>query len=171
MDRSPTPNSRPGIRRQYLTCIPTNEGWLYLAVVLDLFSRRVVGWSMRETMPQELTIAALRMAITNRRPGPGLVHHADRGSQYAARAYRRLLDESGMLCSMSRKGDCWDNAPMESFFGSMKTELGDGQPFETRQAAKSAVFGFIEGFYNRRRLHSAIGFRSPIDMEQIAAAA
>jgi transposase InsO family protein len=89
-----------------ITCIPTNEGWLYLAVVLDLFSRRVVGWSMRETMPQELTITALRMAITNRRPGPGLVHHADRGSQYAARAYRRLLDESGMLCSMNRKGDC-----------------------------------------------------------------
>jgi transposase InsO family protein len=154
-----------------ITCIPTNEGWLYLAVVLDLFSRRVVGWSMRETMPQELTIAALQMAITNRRPGPGLVHHADRGSQYAARAYRRLLDESGMLCSMSRKGDCWDNAPMESFFGSLKAELGDGQPFGTRQAAKSAVFGFIEGFYNRRRLHSAIGYRSPIDMEQIAAAA
>ena len=154
-----------------ITHIPTNEGWLYLAVVLDLFSRRVVGWSMRETMPQGLTIAALRMAITNRRPGPGLVHHADRGSQYAARAYRRLLDEYGMLCSMSRKGDCWDNAPMESFFGSMKTELDDGQPFETRQAAKSAVFVFIEGFYNRRRLHSAIGYRSPADMEQIAAAA
>ena len=154
-----------------ITYIPTNEGWLYLAVVLDLFSRRVVGWSMRETMTQELTITALQMAVTNRRPGPGLVHHADRGSQYAARAYHHLLDEYGMLCSMSRKGDCWDNAPMESFFGRMKTELDDSQPFETRQAAKSAVFAFIEGFYNRWRLHSAIGYRSPTDLEQSAEAA
>ena len=154
-----------------MTYIPTNEGWLYLAVVLDLFSRRVVGWAMRETMPQELTITALQMAITNRRPGSGLVHHSDRGSQYAAHAYRRLMDESGLLCSMSRKGDCWDNAPMESFFGSMKCELDDGQAFETRQAARNAVFAFIEGFYNRRRLHSAIGYRSPADMEKIAAAA
>jgi putative transposase len=154
-----------------ITYIPTGEGWLYLAVVLDMFSRRVVGWAMSETMPQELTIAALQMAITNRRPGPGLVHHSDRGSQYAARAYRRLLEEHHMLCSMSRKGDCWDNAPMESFFGSMKTELDDGTVFETRQAAKSAVFSFIEGFYNRFRLHSAIGYCSPISKEQIAAAA
>jgi transposase InsO family protein len=128
-----------------ITYIPTAEGWLYLAIVLDMFSRRVVGWAMRDTMPQELTIAALQMAICNRRPGPGLVHHSDRGSQYAARTYRRLLDQHGMLCSMSRKGDCWDNAPMESFFGSMKTELDDGSRFETHQAAKNAVFAFIEG--------------------------
>ena len=148
-----------------ITNIPTNEGWLYLAVVLNLFSHRVVGWAMRETMPQELTIAAPQMAITNRRPGPGLMHHADRGSQYAARAYRHLLDDTGMLCSMSRKSDCWDNAPMESFFGSIKTELGDDQPFETRQAAKNAVFAFIDGFYNRRRLHSAIDYQSPADLE------
>lgn len=154
-----------------ITYIPTREGWLYLAVVLDMFSRCVVGWSMSETMPQELTIAALQMAITQRRPGPGLVHHSDRGSQYAARAYRRLLDENRMLCSMSRKGDCWDNAPMESFFGSMKTELDDGTDFETRRGAKSTIFSFIEGFYNRQRLHSAIGYRSPIQMEQLAAAA
>jgi putative transposase len=154
-----------------ITYVSTNEGWLYLAVVLDLFSRRVVGWAMRETMPQELTITALQMAITNRRPGPGLVHHSDRGSQYAAQAYRKLLGEAGMVCSMSRKGDCWDKAPIESFFGSMKCELDDGQPFETRQAARNAVFAFIEGFYNRRRLHSAIGYRSPADMENVAAAA
>jgi putative transposase len=154
-----------------ITSIPTAEGWLYLAVVLDMFSRRVVGWAMRDTMPQELTLAALQMAITNRRPGPGLVHHSDRGSQFAARAYRRVLDNNGMLCSMSRKGDCWDNAPMESFFGSMKTELGDDTMFETRQGAKRAIFGFIEAFYNRQRLHSSIGYRSPADMEQIAAAA
>ena len=154
-----------------ITYIPTGEGWLYLAVVLDLFARRVVGWAMSETMPQELTIAALHMAITSRRSGPGLVHHSDRGSQYAAHAYRRLLDKHGMLCSMSRKGDCWDNAPMESFFGSMKTELGDDIVFETRQDAKRTIFSFIETFYNRRRLHSAIGYRSPVEMEQIAAAA
>ena len=151
--------------------IPTGEGWLYLAVILDMFSRRVVGWAVSETMPQELTISALQMAITNRRPGPGLLHHSDRGSQYAARAYRRLLDKHRMLCSMSRKGDCWDNAPIESFFGSMKTELEDGTTFETRQAAKNAVFVFIEGWYNRQRLHSAIGYCSPINKEQLAAAA
>jgi putative transposase len=154
-----------------ITYIPTAEGWLYLAVVLDMFSRRVVGWAMRDTMPQELTLAALQMAITNRQPGPGVVHHSDRGSQYAARAYRQVLDNNGMLCSMSRKGDCWDNAPMESFFGSMKAELGDDTVFGTCQEAKQAIFSFIEAFYNRRRLHSAIGYRSPTDMEQIAAAA
>jgi putative transposase len=153
-----------------ITCLPTLEGWLYLAVVLDMFSRKVVGWAMSDTMPQELTIAALRMAIVNRRPGPGLLHHSDRGSQYAAHDYRRLLDVHGMLCSISRKGDCWDNAPMESFFGSLKTELDDG-PFETRQAARTALFGFIEGFYNRQRLHSAIGYITPNHKEQIAAAA
>jgi putative transposase len=154
-----------------ITYIPTAEGWLYLAVVLDMYSRRVVGWAMSDTMPQELTVAALRMAISNRRPGPGLLHHSDRGSQYAAHAYRQVLDNNGMLCSMSRKGDCWDNAPMESFFGSMKTELGDDTVFDTRDEAKAAIFSFIEVFYNRRRLHSAIGYRSPADMEQIAAAA
>jgi len=154
-----------------ITYIPTSEGWLYLAVVLDLFSRRVVGWSMSDTMPQELTIAALQMAIINRRPAPGLMHHSDRGSQYAAHAYRQLLADTGMVCSMSRKGNCWDNAPMESFFGSMKTEMDLPQPFETRQAAKNAVFAFLEGFYNRTRLHSAIGYRSPADLEQSAAAA
>jgi len=122
-------------------------------------------------MPQELTIAALQMAISSRRPGPGLVHHSDRGSQYAARAYRRLLDQHGLLCSMSRKGDCWDNAPIESFFGRMKTEMDNGNTFETRQAAKNSVFAFIEGWYNRRRLHSAIGYCSPLAKEQLAAAA
>jgi putative transposase len=154
-----------------ITDIPTAEGWLYLAVILDMFARRVVGWAMSETMPQQLTIAALQMAITNRRPRPGLVHHSDRGSQYAARAYRRLLEQHSMLCSMSRKGDCWDNAPMESFFGSIKTELDDATVFETRQAAKNAVFSFIDGFYNRQRLHSAIGYCSPINKEKFAAAA
>ena len=154
-----------------ITYIPTGEGWLYLAVVLDVFSRKVVGWAMSDTIAKELTIAALRMAITQRRPGPGLLHHSDRGSQYAAHAYRRLLEQNNMLCSMSRKADCWDNAPMESFFGSMKTELDDDIVFETRDDAKTAMFSFVEAFYNTRRLHSAIGYRSPTQMEQLAAAA
>lgn len=139
--------------------------------MLDLYSRKVVGWAMRETMAQELTIAALQMAITNRRPGPELLLHSDRGSQYAAHDYRRLLAKHGILCSMSRKGDCWDNAPMESFFASLKTELEEDGPFQTRQAAKSALFAFIEGFYSRQRLHSAIGYKAPAEMEQLAAAA
>jgi transposase InsO family protein len=154
-----------------ITYIPTGEGWLYLAVVLDMFSRKVVGWAMSEIITKELTIAALEMAITQRRPGPGLLHHSDRGSQYAAHAYRHLLERSNMLCSMSRKGDCWDNAPMESFFGSLKTELDDKIGFETRHDAKRAIFSFVETFYNSRRLHSAIGYRSPAQMEQLAAAA
>lgn len=153
-----------------ITYVPTAEGWLYLAVVLDLFARKVVGWAMRETMSQALAIDALRMAIAQRRPGEGLLHHSDRGGQYAAHAYRRLLEENGMRCSMSRKGNCWDNAPMESFFGSLKTELDD-DVFETRQKATTEIFNFLETFYNSRRLHSAIGYRSPDEWEQIAAAA
>ena len=164
----------PGPNKVWLadmTYIPTGEGWLYLAVVLDLFSRKVVGWAMRETMAQELTLSALQMAITNRKPGPGLLQHSDRGSQYAAHDYRRLLAKHGMLCSMSRKGNCWDNAPMESFFGSLKTELEEDGPFLTRQHARSTLFSFLEVFYNRTRLHSAIGYKTPADMEQLAAAA
>ncbi len=126
---------------------------------------------MSETMPQELTLAALHMAIINRRPSPELLHHCDRGSQGAAHEYRRVLDQRGMLCSMSRKGDCWDNAPMESFFGSLKTELDGDGPFETRRAARSALFGSIEGWYNRQRLHSAIGYTTPTNKKQLAAAA
>jgi len=154
-----------------LTDIATGEGWLYLAAILDLFSRRVVGWAMSETMPQELTLAALNMAITNRKPGPGLLHHSDRGGQYAAHAYRRVLDKHGMRCSMSRKGNCWDNAPMESFFGSLKTELDGDGPFDTRQAARTALFQAIEGWHNRRRLHSGISYVTPTNKKELAAAA
>ena len=154
-----------------ITYIPTTEGWLYLAVILDMFSRRVVGWAMDERITQELTLNALRMAIATRRPAPGLLHHSDRGSQYAAHAYRRLLARNGMRCSMSRKADCRDNAPMESFFGSMKTELDSGSGYQTRQAARSELFQFIEGFYNRQRLHSGIGYMTPMQKEQLAAAA
>lgn len=154
-----------------MTYIATGEGWLYLAAVLDLFSRKVVGWAMSETMPQELTMAALNMAIINRKPGPGLLHHSDRGSQYAAHAYRRVLDEHGIRCSMSRKGNCWDNAPIESFFGSLKTELDGDGPFDTRQAARTAIFRAIEGWHNRERLHSSLGYMTPASKEELAAAA
>jgi transposase InsO family protein len=154
-----------------ITYVPTEEGWLYLAVVLDLFARKGVGWAMAPTMPRELTLAALRMAITNRRPDPGLTHHSDRGSQDAAHECRRLLDEHGMVCSMSRKGDCWDNAPMAGFFGNLKTELEGAGPFPTRHAARAALFDFIEGFDHRQRLHSAIGYVTPTRKEQLAAAA
>jgi len=162
-----------------MTYIATGEGWLYLAAILDLFSRKVVGWAMSETMPQELALAAPHMAITRRQPGPGLLHHSDRGSQYAAHDYRRVLDEHGMRCSMSRKGNCWDNASMESFFGSLKTELDGDGPFDTRQVARTALFRFvepsgspdIEGWHNRQRLRSSLGYIRPINKEQLAAAA
>jgi putative transposase len=135
-----------------ITYIPTADGWLYLAVVLDMFSRRVVGWAMDVRITQELTVNALRMAIATRRPLPGLLHHSDRGgNQCAAHAYRGLLASHGMCCSMSQKADCWGNAPKESFFGSMKTEL-DASGYQTRQAARSELFQFIEGFHNCHRL-------------------
>ena len=149
-----------------ITYIGTAEGWLYLAAVLDLFTRRIVGWAMAEHLGHELALAALDMAITSRRPAPGLVHHSDRGIQYAAHAYRRRLQTHGMLCSMSRKGDCWDNAPMESFFATLKGELGEPRDYLTRAEARADVFQYIEGFYNQRRRHSAIGYLSP---EQMAA--
>ncbi len=134
-----------------LSYIWTREGWLYLAVVLDLFSRQVVGWAMDEQMPQELTLAALDMALKRRRPLPGLMHHSDRGSQYAAGAYQKRLAEHGIVCSMSRKGNCWDNAPMESFFHTLKTELVHHRDYQTRDEARHDIFEFVEIFYNRQR--------------------
>jgi len=144
-----------------ITYVPTAEGWLYLAVVLDMFSRRVVGWAMDERITQQLTLNALRMAIATRRPRPGLLHHSDRGSQYAAHAYRRLLAGHGMRCSMSRKADCWDNAPMESFYATLKGELVEQRDYLTRDEARADIFQFLEGWYNRRRLHSALGYITP----------
>jgi putative transposase len=152
-----------------ITYIPTDEGWLYLATVLDLFSRKVVGWAMRDHMRQELTIAALTMAIQRQRPGPGLIHHSDRGSQYAAGGYRQVLDAANIVQSMSRKGNCWDNAPMESFFHTLKTELVHHAAYATREAAKRDLFAYIEGYYNRQRLHSALGYLTPEQAELQAA--
>ena len=148
-----------------ISYIPTDEGWLYLAVVLDLFSRKVVGWAMRDHLPQELTIAALTMAIQRQRPGRGLIHHSDRGSQYAAGDYQKLLKANGIVPSMSRKGNCWDNAPMESWFHTLKTELVHHTVYATREAAKRDLFAYIEGYYNRQRLHSALGYLTPEQAE------
>jgi transposase InsO family protein len=150
-----------------LTYIWTAQGWLYLAAVLDLYTRRVVGWAMADHLRHELTLAALDMAIVRQRPAPGLVHHADRGVQYAAHGYRTRLRRHGMVCSMSRKGDCWDNAPMESFFATLKGELVEAAEYDTRDEARADLFQYIEGFYNRRRLHSGLGYLTP---EQKAAA-
>jgi putative transposase len=144
-----------------LTYLRTAEGWLYLAVVLDLFSRRVVGWAMADHLGHELALAALDLALARERPAPGLMHHSDRGVQFAAHEYRERLKQHGMLCSMSRKGDCWDNAPMESFFATLKGELLEERDYPTRDEARADVFQYVEGFYNRRRLHSGLGYLTP----------
>jgi putative transposase len=138
------------------TYIWTAEGWLYLAVVLDLFSRMVVGWSMAATQDATLVVQALQMAITRRRPPPGLLHHSDRGSPYTSESYRTLLAEARMVVSMSRTADCYDNAAMESFFHSLKGECIEGQAFQTRGQARGLTFEYIETFYNRTRRHSTL---------------
>lgn len=148
-----------------LTYVPTDEGWLYLALVLDLFSRKLVGWAMSATMPQELTLAALAVALGWRDPAPGLVHHSDRGSQYAAGDYRKVLRARGITVSMSRKGDCWDNAPMESANGTVKVECVHGEHFRTRAEAQQALVEYI-GYYNTERRHSSLGNVSPATFEQ-----
>jgi len=144
-----------------ITYIPTDEGWLYLAATMDLFSRKVVGWSMSASMPATLVLDALEMAIDRRSPSPGLVQHSARGVQYAAHAFQALLDHNGIVCSMSRKGNCYDNAVQESFFHTLKTELCDHEHYRTRAEARASVFEFIEVFYSRQRLHSTLGYRFP----------
>ncbi len=154
-----------------ITYIATKEGWLYLAAVMDLYSRRIVGWAMGSRICRHLVERALWMACVNRSPGPGLLHHSDRGSQYASGDYQKLLKARGIVCSMSRKGNCWDNAVMESFFGTLKTELVYHRSYETRSEAQSEIFEYIEVFYNRQRLHSALGYRRPAEYENVAKAA
>ena len=144
-----------------ITYIPTDEGWMYLAAVLDLCSRKIVGWSMRDHMEASLVSDALTMAIDRRKPGQGLLHHSDRGVQYACDDYRKVLDDAGMELSMSGKGDCWDNAVMESFWSTLKTELVYHEHYPTHEAAKASIFEYIEVFYNRKRLHSVLGYKSP----------
>ena len=160
------PPARPGeVWQADITYVATQEGWLYVAGVLDACSRRIVGWAADDTMPTGLVARAFERAVQTQRPTPGLLHHSDRGSQYASDAYRELLRRHGVVPSMSRAGNCYDNAKMESFWATMKTELIDGQIFATRAQAKSAVFRYIEVFYNRTRLHGALGYHSPVDFE------
>jgi putative transposase len=144
-----------------ITYIATDEGWLYLAVVMDFFNREIVGWALKERLTADLVTDALTMAWFRRRPTPGLVHHSDRGVQYASQALQAKLAEYGMRCSMSRKGNCWDNAPTESFFNSLKNERVHGSRYRTRADAKADVFQYIEIFYNRVRHHSTLGQTSP----------
>ncbi|MBX9581502.1 MAG: IS3 family transposase [Gemmataceae bacterium] len=148
-----------------ITYIPTRDGWLYLAVVEDLFSRRIVGWSMAAAMESRLVVDALEMAVVSRRPGAGLVAHSDRGSQYASDHYQRVLAAAGAVCSMSRVAQCWDNAPVESFFGTLKRELGV-EVFADRGQARAAIFEYLEVFYNRARRHSSLGYVSPDEFER-----
>jgi putative transposase len=148
-----------------ITYIPTDEGWLYLAGVLDLCSRKIVGWSMADHLRADLVGDALQMALARRRPPAGLLHHSDRGVQYACDGYRQLLAEAQMQVSMSHKGDCWDNACAESFWATIKTELVHHQHYATRDQARQAIFEYIEVFYNRQRLHSSLGYQSPVAFE------
>jgi transposase InsO family protein len=148
-----------------ITYIPTGEGWLYLAVVLDLCSRKVVGWAADDHLRAELPAAALQMALTQRRPQEGLLHHSDRGVQYACDDYQALLTRHQITCSMSRRGNCYDNAVVESFFGTLKTELVHHHTYATRNEARLALFEYLEVFYNRKRRHSALDYRSPAEYE------
>jgi len=150
------------------TFVPTDQGWLYLAPVLDLYSRMVVGWAMEAYLDRRLTLKALKMALARRRPPDGFVHHSDRGGQYASEEYEALLDAHGALISVSRKGNVYDNAPMESFFATLKSELVHHRHYRTRAEAKVDIFEYIETFYNRRRRHSALGYLSPLEFERRA---
>jgi transposase InsO family protein len=173
---TPAPNlvardfTAPAVDRLWLgdiTYVPTREGWLYLAVLLDAHSRRVVGWAMADHLRTELALDALAMALHTRRPGPGLVHHTDRGCQYTAAAYRARLASAGLVSSMSRSGDCLDNAMAESFFATLKAELIDAQVWPTRAAARTAIFEWLEVFYNRQRAHSALAYQPPAIFEEV----
>ncbi len=149
-----------------ITYIPTREGWLYLAAVEDLYSRRVVGWSLADNMESRLVVDALELAVQRRLPDEGLLAHSDRGSQYASEHYQLLLARHGIACGRSRGADCWDNAPMESFFASRKKELVHGADFTTREEARAAAVAYIEVFYNTKRRHSSLGYVSPAEYEQ-----
>ncbi len=166
---SPAPNLR---WVSDITYVWTWAGWLYLAVVLDLFSRRVVGWAMDSRLDTEsLTLNALHMALRNRAPDRGLIHHSDRGTQYTSADFQKVLDAHGIVCSMSRRGNCWDNAVSESFFATLKLDLVFRRTFRTRREARQAIFNYIEVFYNRQRRHSYLGYLSPAEFEELAISA
>jgi transposase InsO family protein len=151
-----------------VTYLPTREGWLYLAVLLDLYSRKVIGWAMSEHNDESLTLAALQMALDQRQPAPGLLHHTDRGTTYASGTYQDVLEQNEIICSMSRKGDCWDNAVVESFFSTLDIECGNQEVFASRATARREVADYILGFYNPTRLHSYLGYMSPMEFERAA---
>lgn len=162
----PAPPSRPDeVWAADITYVPTCEGWLYVAGVLDLSSRRLVGWAAEGAMPTTLVARAFTRALTQRRPAPGLLHHSDRGSPSASDSYRRRLHQHGVKTSLSRQGNCYDNAMMESFWATMKAELLQGRVFTTHAEARSALFSYFEVFSNRRRLHGALGCQSPVEYE------
>ncbi|MGH6781916.1 MAG: IS3 family transposase, partial [Sphingomonadaceae bacterium] len=170
----PAPNRvRPGlhvVRPDHvwagdLTAVPTRAGWLYVAVVLDLYSRRVVGWAMSAKPDQQVVARALTMALTHRRPGPGLLHHTDQGAPYASLSYRALLAAHGLIASMSRKGNCYDNATVESFFSTLKNELVHERDYRSREEAQMEIFEYIEIFYNRERIHQNLKYVSPVQFE------
>ena len=161
LDRNFTPSAPNQAWTSDITYLWTDEGWLYLAIVLDLFNREVVGWSLKPRMTADIVTDALTMAWFRRKPAPGVLHHSDRGSQYAGGDFQDKLAEYGMTCSMSRKGNCWDNAPTESWFNSFKNERVHGWRFATREQMTAMAFEYIEVFYNRRRLHSTLGYMSP----------
>lgn len=162
LDRSFTPSAPNQVWTSDITYLWTDEGWLYLAIVLDLFNREVIGWSLRPRLTSDIATDALTMAWFRRRPAPGVLHHSDRGSQYASHAFQDKLREFGMTCSMSRKGNCWDNAPTESWFNSFKNERIHGHRYATHADMKAVSFEYIEVFYNRKRLHSTLGYQSPV---------
>lgn len=162
LDRNFTPAAPNQVWTSDITYLWTDEGWLYLAIVLDLFNREVIGWSLKPRMTADIVTDALTMAWFRRKPAAGLIHHSDRGSQYASHVFQVKLKEYGMICSMSRKGNCWDNAPTESWFGSFKNERVYGERFETRDEMTAMIFEYIEVFYNRKRLHSTLGYKSPM---------
>jgi len=151
-----------------ITYIPTRQGWLYVAVLMDLYSRRIVGWAMDAQLTTTLTLTALEMAVRCRRVAAGLLHHSDRGSQYVATPYQHRLLALGIRCSMSRPGNCWDNAVVESFFATLKTELFSGRLSLTHEQARTEIFAYVEGFYNRTRRHSTLGYLSPAEFERRA---
>lgn len=151
-----------------ITYLPTRQGWHYLAVTMDLYSRRVVGWATSDSLETPLVAKALERAIALRGTAPGLIHHSDRGCQYASRTYRQSLTQAGITCSMSRKGNCYDNAAAESLFATIKTEEFDPYPLQTRREAELRMFDYIEGFYNPRRIHSSLGGKSPVEFETLS---
>ena len=166
LNREFSPSAPNQVWATDITFLWTQQGWIYLAVVIDLYSRRVVGWSIDRRMKKALVIRALMMAVNLRKPPADLIHHSDRGSQYASHDYQKLLQQHGMICSMSRKGNCWDNAPVERFFGSLKREWTGDRLYRTRQEAIADVREYVAVYYNSRRLHSTLGYTTPMDYEK-----